>query len=180
MIAGDPQMLAIESDISDASGHWVLGYFTVHVAGQRFGVHAPDATMLANSVNEVAARLARRGTHRVDNERVLSAREIAGRYLCGAYRDDPSEADRRFVTALHDARAIWAPDGDEAFDDGSHILQFDGDGQVRIVALRNGDDLEQVLAGVVDIEMPEARFYGVLADWHHRFTAELEQRRRPN
>jgi hypothetical protein len=38
---------------------------------------------------------------------------------------------------IHFQRICWAPDGDEAFDDGSYILHFDIGNRVRLVAFKS-------------------------------------------
>jgi hypothetical protein len=68
---------------------------------------------------------------------------------------------------------VWAPGGDEAFDDGSYVLQFDVGERIRIVAFKckeghyhhDPDSLREVWLGA-----PE--FYGVLQNWRDAFRAE--------
>ncbi|MGD9724686.1 MAG: Imm42 family immunity protein [Pirellulales bacterium] len=66
MIVGDINRIGIESSIAQAYEHLgmrALGLFVLHVGGQRFGVYAPDATMLACSFDSVVQRIEHRGLH---------------------------------------------------------------------------------------------------------------------
>ena len=66
MIIGSPVTFAIESEISRAYamvGARALGFFVLLIAGERYGVRAPDASLLACSLDEVELRLSRRGSH---------------------------------------------------------------------------------------------------------------------
>jgi hypothetical protein len=63
MIVGEPQIFAIESGISRAYARLsllALGFFVIHVGGRRYGVYEEEATMLANSFDEVRRRLSHR------------------------------------------------------------------------------------------------------------------------
>ena len=48
-----------------------------------------------------------------------------------------SEAE--FTKTLFANSLVWAPDGDEAFDDGSYVLQFDVGDRVRLIAFKRPD-----------------------------------------
>jgi hypothetical protein len=61
MMIGNPGIFAIESEISRAYerlGLRALGFFVLHVGGRRYGVYEPEATMLANSFDDVQERIA--------------------------------------------------------------------------------------------------------------------------
>ncbi|MEO6395695.1 MAG: hypothetical protein ABIO40_07260 [Devosia sp.] len=165
--------MAIESEIGSPSGPMGMGYFLIHVLGKRHGVKASDATALGNSVDEVEQRIARRGQHVFSQEAEMSANDIVARYVGGWYGDE-SQNDA-FVAAVHGANVVWAPDGDEAFDDGSHVLQFDRGVSARLIGFRHADNIEETIASVVEVIMPADAFYTVLADWHQAFTHELRQ-----
>jgi hypothetical protein len=70
---------------------------------------------------------------------------------------------------------VWAPDGDEAFDDWSHVLQFDVGGRVRLIGFRSNErgyhHDERTLA---DVWIDEGLFYRVLKQWRDAFLAEWE------
>jgi len=65
-------------------------------------------------------------------------------------------------------RLWWAPDGDEAFDDGSNVIIFDIGAHVRLVGFRMTDDAESVV-DVHESAVPEAEFYDLLIEWRNRF-----------
>lgn len=184
MIVGDCRVFAIESGITEAVeslSQFALGYFVIHVGGRAFGVRQPDASMLGCSFNEVEHRLRRRGTHVLPIPLDVSATEVATAYLDAFYRDNARTdyfglSQRQFVDALHSSGAIWAPDGDEAFDDGSHILQFDVDGRVRIVAFFSTEaphDFPQTISEEwVDADL----FYAIASCWKTLFSIERTRR----
>src|SRR5262245_61090926 len=135
MIVGDPAIFAIESGITQAYEHpWVraLGFFVIHVRGRRFGVYKPDATLLACSFDQVTRRLADRSRHTSSFAAEADAGQIADAFRNAVFSSEPQGSyfglPRSEFCALFSRRAndcMWAPDGDEAFDDGSYVLQFD-------------------------------------------------------
>jgi hypothetical protein len=69
----------------------------------------------------------------------------------------------------------WAPDGDEAFDDGSYVLQFDVDDRVRLIAFKHGERGEGWQcdsATLRDVWLAADEFYRILQQWHDAFYAE--------
>ncbi|MBY5775224.1 hypothetical protein GFL49_33865 [Rhizobium leguminosarum bv. viciae] len=180
MIVGDCRIFAIESGITEAVenlSQLALGYFVIHVGGRAFGVRQPDASLLGCSFDEVERRLQRRGMHVPPIPLDVPATEIATAYLDAIYRDNARTdyfglSQHQFADALQTSGAIWAPDGDEAFDDGSHILQFDVVGRVRIVAFLNTeapDDFSQTISEEwVDADL----FYAIVSGWKTLFSLE--------
>jgi hypothetical protein len=81
----------------------------------------------------------------------------------------------RFTEITNANRLVWAPDGDEAFDDGSYVLQFDVDGRVRLVAFNRPSSLVDP-ASVQEAWLAADVFYDILSQWRERFTAEWESR----
>jgi hypothetical protein len=67
---------------------------------------------------------------------------------------------------------MWAPDGDEAFDDGSYVLQFDVEDRVRLIAFRSGEGYVHDPATLSDVWLPSDDFYGVLQEWLQSFDRE--------
>jgi len=124
--SGDKKSFAIESEITEAferPGLRALGFFVVYIGNYRYGVHAPRATMLACSFDEVKRRMANRGKHMAPfaNESDASRIAIAVDKAIYASRD---EGEIIFDTSLLELRKrigvhklLWAPDGDAAFDD---------------------------------------------------------------
>jgi hypothetical protein len=176
LIVGDPAKLAIESDITRAirTEKHVLpsGFFVLHVGGLRYGVHKSDATLLGSSVGEIEDRIIRRGQHVVP-----FASEPAGA-IADAFRDAiyaPNQEQKiffgipysQFEDFIHSRSVRWAPDGDEAFDDGSYVSQFDLGANVRVIAFRcvkHGYHHDP--ATLRDLWMDEEEFYCLLRKWH--------------
>jgi hypothetical protein len=78
-----------------------------------------------------------------------------------------------FVESIYAANIQWAPDGDAAFDDGSYILQFDVDRQVRLIAFKSMPDGSLYdPSTLVDLWMPTGEFNEILQRWHDDFVAE--------
>jgi hypothetical protein len=155
-----------------------LGYFVIHLGGKMFGVRSSDATLLACSFDTVQRRLARRGTHSVALRGEPDAAGIADAFRSAVY--DASRQDEcffgmtsvEFQDALAASEIVWVPDGDEAFDDGGHVLQFDQGDRVRLIAFRNDPNPEKFARSIVDRSLGADEFYGVLDEWQRRFEAE--------
>ncbi|MFK0163649.1 Imm42 family immunity protein [Rhizobium sp. NPDC090279] len=180
MIIGDSDLFAIESEITTAFpslSQLALGFFAIHIGGRAFGVRAPDASMLGCSFDEVNNRLRRRGTHFVAVLAAIEASDIMNAYLDAFYRDSSridyfGLSSEAFVEALLSNAVIWAPDGDEAFDDGSHILQFDIGGMVRLIAFVNEHTSRSGIGAISEKWLNADTFYQILARWSELFTAE--------
>jgi hypothetical protein len=69
---------------------------------------------------------------------------------------------------------VWAPDGDEAFDDGSYVLQFDVENRVRLIGFKSDDTDRYDPATLKDIWLSSDDFYSVLSRWRDAFEAEWE------
>jgi len=183
MIIGTPSTFAIESRIAQAYERLsfrALGFFVLHLRGERYGVLAPDATMLACSLGEVEDRLARRGSHTA-----AFASEADGGKIADAFRDAiyaPDQEDKSFFGIpqpefsefLHGNHLIWAPDGDEAFDDGSYVLHFDVGDRVRLIAFRCGEDHHHDPQTLRDVWLPASDYYGIIHQWRNAFIAEWQ------
>ncbi len=183
MIVGDPKIFAIESEITEAYARLsfrALGYFLIYVRGIRYGVFEPNATMLGCSLGEVEKRIAKRGTHVLPILQECDASAIAEAFTSARFRDSsaddclslaPDELDSMIVAAEVD----WAPDGDEAFDDGSYVLQFDMGEAVRLVAFtRPYEDGSINYSTLTDVQLSDEKFYRILSDWRDAFLAAWE------
>lgn len=181
MTVGDPSVIAIESAITqpyDDLGQRALGYFVIHVAGRRYGIRSPDATLLACSLDAVRRRLSRRGKHRVLFGSEPSATKIADAVRASMY-DEKRQGECFFGLSSDEIRnaliageIVWAPDGDAAFDDGSHVLQFDLGDQVRLIAFKNAVSTEKLARTLVEAWVKLDEFYDVLDQWQSSFEAE--------
>jgi len=182
MIIGNPSVLAIESGITRAYERVslrALGFFVIHVGGRCYGVHEPDATMLACSFDKVERRIASRGRHAAPPLAKLDAGEIANAFRTAFFIDQEDEtycgipADEfRNLFYVESRSLVWAPDGDEAFDDGSYVLQFDVKDRVRVIAFTSSEDYLYDPATLSDTWLPAADFYQLLQRWHDAFEAE--------
>jgi hypothetical protein len=180
MIIGEPEVFAIESKISKAYvglGLRALGLFVIHVGGKRYGVYESDATMLANSLDEVARRLKDRGLHIAPFACEPHGGEIADAFRNARFADEQKESFfgiklDDFVQVLGLNNLVWAPDGDEAFDDGSYVLQFDVGDQVRLIAFKFGSDFLHDPRTIRDLWIAADRYYSVLERWLEAFEAE--------
>jgi len=186
MIAGDPSAIAIESGLT----HWYadrgqlgMGFFLIHLGGKTYGVREPEATLLACSFDAVDHRLAHRGSHVAPFGATATAEEIASAWLRANFEE--TEPNERFfgMTAVEltdlmaEREIVWAPDGDEAFDDGSFVLHFDLGSKVRLIGFKNRDDT--LAATLTDVSMEAEEFYEVLRSWKEGFESEWESRRSP-
>ena len=107
----------------------------------------------------------------------LPAIDIAEAYIRAVYLGiDANEtffglSEAQFTQALHSNSIVWAPDGDEAFDDGSYVLQFDIDNQVRVIAFQCPDALPDP-SSVREVWLHSETFYAILGEWNEAFIAE--------
>jgi Immunity protein 42 len=182
MIVGNSTVFAIEHRITHAYARLsfrALGCFLIHIEGQSYGVSKPDATMLAASFDEVEQRIARRGTHLASFSTVSDASQIADAYCEAIYAPDKENQrffdilQPEFQTLFYSNHIAWAPDGDEAFDDGSHVLHFDFEDRVRLIGFRfcNGGYNHDPKT-LSDVWLKADEFYRVLQRWHDTFEAE--------
>ncbi|WP_275783621.1 Imm42 family immunity protein [Pararhizobium gei] len=172
MIVGDAQTFALESEILfpvDSVAQQAVGFFVVHISGNQFGVREEDATCLGCSANEVAERLLMRGSHVSEQLFSLAAADIADVYLANFYGEAGDSSS--FEDAIRENNLIWCPDGDAAFDDGSHILQFDHEDYVRLIAFRNSDE---GTADLVERTMFAAEYYSILKMWLTEFRRDRD------
>lgn len=184
MIAGDSSLFAIESGITKAYerlGLRAWGFFVIHIGGRSYGVRDPEATLLACSFDAVVERLARRGTHTAP-----FATEPDGGKIADAFREAeyaPAQRDKmfwglsrtEFSEFFRSDRLLWAPDGDEAFDDSSFVLHFDVGDRVRLIAFRLRpwkEDYRHDPASLRDVWLEADAFYRILELWRVRFEAE--------
>ncbi len=181
MICGDPQLFALESEISEAYERrslMALGFFLIHLNGRAFGVRAKDATLLSAAFDGVARRIAERGKHRFPAVSASSASELATGYSRAGYvQHDAGERflgmlDSEFNQALHSKNIVWAPDGEEGFDDGSCVLHLDVDDTVRLVGFSRAENPIFDPHSLRELYLPGDLFYQILKDWKEHFERE--------
>jgi hypothetical protein len=177
--AGDKVRFAIESEITKAYERLsfvALGYFVIFVAGHRYGVLKPDASMLACSVGTVEDRILERGTHTAPFASDPNAGLIANAYRDAIFAPNQDEEvffgipQPQFRDLIYDNRIVWAPDGDEAFDDWSHVLQFDVGERVRLIAFTSNEEgYHHNPSTLRDLWLEADEFYGILQQWREAF-----------
>lgn len=182
MLIGNANILAIESELTMAfmrPSFRGLGFFLVHLGGIAYGVRAREATLLACSFDQVTKRILDRGKHiapfaTFKDGAILSSAAWMAQYsetydsaLLGISRDE-------LTNALSRNNIVWAPDGDEAFDDGSHVLQFDIGDQVRIIGSKWNGEHQSKPSDIRDLWLPADDFYDILQMWRARFETEWE------
>ena len=134
--------------------------------------------MLACSFDEVQARLALRGKHIAPFAAETDAGAIADAFRNAVYADEQQESFfgvrlAEFCDFFYQkSRLVWAPDGDEAFDDGSYVLQFDANSRVRLIVFRRDEGYRQAPGTLRDVWLPADDFYNVLREWRDAFEAE--------
>jgi hypothetical protein len=177
MLVGDRSTFAIESQISHAYAginFRALGFFVIHLAGRGYGVKTPDATMLGCSFEEVGRRLSWRGKHHEGIVSGLSAGDIADAFTAAIYGSDDTVlglSDAEVSKDLHSNQLQWAPDGDQAFDDGSYVLQSDVESKVRLIGFKH-DGERHLSASLREVWLDADVFYGHLRQWREQTFAE--------
>ncbi len=180
MIVGDPSVFAIESGMTRAYERLSLlglGFFAIHIGGRSYGQRAPESTMLACSYGEVEARISSCGNHTVPFAAQPDGGKIADAFRTALYSDTPQESYfslpvSLFSDMIYAKHIKWAPDGDEAFDDGSYVLHFDVEDRVRLIAFQCGEGYFHDPSTLRDLWLPADDFYRTLQNWHDAFNAE--------
>lgn len=181
MTVGDTSTFALESEYTAASRgpSWRgLGFFVIHVGGQGYGIKSPGQSMLACSFDEVRRRITERDTHRAPFAEA-AAIDIANAYTSAVYLDSKGNqnyfgmSESQFTKTLSSNSPVWAPHGDEAFDGGSYVLQFDVGDRVQLIAFKRPDSLVDPVC-VREIWISSDAFYDVLREWRDTFLAEWE------
>ncbi|MCL4854136.1 MAG: hypothetical protein KJZ78_22480, partial [Bryobacteraceae bacterium] len=80
-----------------------------------------------------------------------------------------------FIDELHSNHLVWAPDGDEAFADGSYVLQFDKDEKVRLIAFKSTAGVDPDEGTVSDVWLSADDFYHCLDEWLNMFDAQWRE-----
>jgi hypothetical protein len=181
MTVGDTSLFAIESEITRAFERpsWRgLGFFVIHVAGKSYGIKSPGQSMLACSFDQVGTRITGRGTHQAPFAEA-AAIDIANAYTSAVYLDNDGNetyfglSEAEFTKTLYSKSLVWAPDGDEAFDDGSYVLQFDVGDRVRLIAFKRPESLVDP-ASVREVWLSSDTFYNALREWTNTFLVDWE------
>jgi hypothetical protein len=180
MIVGNPNLFALESEISDAYERLslrALGFFVIHVGGRSYGIKAWDATMLSIAFDGVGKRIVGRGSHNVPAISDTDAETLAMAYSSGYLENEESGLffgmrASQFRELVNSKGIVWAPDGEEGFDDGSCVLQFDVGKKVRLVAFSRATNPLLDPDSLRDVWLPQDDFYSVLQRWYESFEDE--------
>jgi hypothetical protein len=184
MIIGDPTRFAIESGITNAyerAGILALGFFVLHIGGRRYGVYSPVATTLACAVESVKRRITDRGKHTTPFTSEPDAGKIADAVRLAVYAPDQEKESyfgipqpefiKLFYTRSTDR--LWGPDCDEAFDDGSQVIQFDVNDHVRLIAFKSiADGYHHDPHSLCDVWLSADNYYSILQQWLNDFERE--------
>lgn len=123
-------------------------------------------------------RISGRGKHEAPFAEA-AAIDIANAYTSAVYLDKSEDetyfglSEAEFTKILYSNSLVWAPDGDEAFDDGSYVLQFDVGDRVRLIAFKRPEPLVDP-ASVREVWLSSDTFYSALCEWRDAFMAEWE------
>lgn len=185
MLIGSPKYFAIESEITKVYSKpslRALGFFVVHIEGRMYGVRQPDATLLANSFDSVGQRIEQRGQHKVPSASTASAQSIVEAFNTARHHEFAQDVSflgvplSQFEKEIYARDIMWAPDGDEAFDDGSYILQFDENDRVRLIAFVNQETVVDTVSTTSELWLAADKYYEVLSHWKSAFEAEWNGR----
>jgi hypothetical protein len=179
MMFGDPRQFALESKMSRAyerPGLRGLGFFLIHLGSLSYGVRDVEATFLACSFDEVGARIQSRGSHTApfSGEDAGSLADAVGLAIYAEHGTHSFFGNSReeFRDLLYAKRVVWAPDGDQAFDDGSTVLHFDANDRVRLIGFRRGPDQRHEPATLRDVWLGSDNFYRILGEWRGSVEAD--------
>jgi hypothetical protein len=181
MIVGNPRIFAIQSEITHAYERLslrALGFFIIHVMDGCYGVNSPEATMLANSFDTASRRIVDRGRHTASfamgSDAGKIARSVSRAIYCDSNQDELffGMPKSKFTDIIYSNEILWAPDGDEAFDDSSYVLQFDVGDKVRLIAFSRAINPIYDPESLRDAWLAADDFYGVLQNWCDSFKAE--------
>jgi hypothetical protein len=178
-IAAGTNVFEIKSGIAvayESPGLRALGHFILRIADREYGVNEHDASMLACSFDEVERRIKDRGKHVIFFSKHPSAGEIADVVYSAIYGTSQTSpifglSKPALCEAIRSSRILWAPDGDQAFDDGSYVLHFDVGGQVRLIGFKLGGNALHDPATLSEVWLSAESFYALLQRWRSEFEA---------
>lgn len=122
-----------------------------------------------------------RGQHQIDFLINLEAHEIAKGFCSAMYGSEGGDtgaldiSPSTLLDCFYEKKIVWAPDGDQVFDDGSHVLQFDVGEKIRLIGFRNSDETKSMRDTVSEYWMKADEFYGILDRWVRCFNLERER-----
>ena len=181
MLVGNTLNYGLESKISQVYDNLSLrglGYFVIYIKSIRYGVYNDEATALGCSFNNIEERIAMRGKHIAPFSKEKNPELIANSVKQAIYADNPKDkyffglSINEFTDTIYNNKIIWAPDGDEAFDDGSYILHFDIVNKVRLIGFRCLNEYKCDIETLSDILVDANDFYSILNKWYELFISD--------
>lgn len=182
MLIGNKSSFAIDTHIEEkleSKSLLGIGYFNIILADRRFGVCEVDATTLGCSYDNIVTRINDRGNHVAPFGEVADAHSVAKifrdvMYINGEDGEPVFDLPRKtFMDLIYNNKLMWAPDGDEAFDDGSFVLHFDIGNDVRLIGFYTNVDTYCDEDTLVDIRISANEYYGILDSWRSKFEKEM-------
>ncbi|NIJ64636.1 hypothetical protein FHR20_001567 [Sphingomonas leidyi] len=155
-----------------------IGYFLIHVGGKQYGVKKPRACVMGNSYNEIVSRISQEGEHRLSFSSKIDSKELSIYIANSIYNRGfeggviPAQWSKEIDDSLYANALMWAPDGDSAFDDGSHIVQVDDEQRVRITAFVNAETQGEFENSISDVILGQETFYETLGAWAREFDGQ--------
>jgi hypothetical protein len=181
MLVGDEHVFAIDSHVEEllASRSLIgIGYFNILLAGTRFGVKDQTATALACSYDNIVNRIQMRDQHVTPFPEIQDPHLIAHIFRDVLYvkGEDGTpisgHARKGVIDTIYKNKLLFAPDGDEAFADGSYVIHFDVGAEVRLIGFFSGNDEYYEKGSLVDVRLSADEFYNVLESWRVCFARE--------
>ena len=182
MLIGNESRFAIDSQLSEKNlshSQIGIGYFNIILANHRFGIHEIDATVLGCSYKNVVNCLQMRNKHVAPFSEINDPHCIAKNlrdvlYINGDKGGPVFGLSRRSVINLvYKNKLLFAPDGDEAFDDGSYVIHFDIGPEVRLIGFMSGNGEFYEESTLVDVRLSANEFYGIIESWRLGFEKEV-------
>jgi hypothetical protein len=177
MIFGDISKFAVEYEVDnfcEKKGLLALGFFCIYINGFCYGLKKHNATYLACTYDEIERRIENRGLYLMPSIHVANAAAIVDAVFETHYIDSNRETVLdmpvdEFKRELRRKDIMWAPDGDAAFDDGGHVLQFDIADKVRLIGFINSYSQSERVASTAEVVIDADIFYATLREWKKNF-----------
>jgi hypothetical protein len=180
-IFGNPDQFAFEFGIFQAFNSASIpanGHAIIHVNGMSYGRDDPEASSLGYIYGDVEYRLSCPGGRVIRQWDGASAEQIARSYVAAFHTSEGENTELHlsrdeFIALVNKQRLGWASSGEEAWDDGSVVLQFDVGTRVRLVAFKTDYvDSKTTYHTFTERYVESAEFYQVLSEWKAAFDAE--------
>jgi hypothetical protein len=141
-----------------------------------------DRTPPCWPAHSIQLSTASRATERTPRRLPSTSVEIANSFRNAIYSENQRESVfgipyKEFSSSFtkDQNNCQWAPDGDQAFDGGSYVLQFDVDEGVRLIAFKSDGNDGNCNSGprsVSNVWLAAEEFYLILEKWRDTFETE--------